>query len=211
MNHLAQILRVNGNLELVSFGEERVGFDQVSGVDALRVAVPQPVERLFEEHVGAILHPVLFYLADSLLPSLDVLRPSRDFVSCTLLLLFFHQLLLPKSCSQRHNLADQVEMLRVVVMSLELPAPEAMPTLNRRILHARLQRCNILWADLVVFALGIHRLSIRSRVQVLEVFAELFGGPLQVLCMLVEFLFGGGGHFSGLLDSLGDDKGHNFV
>ena len=106
VDHLAQILRVDWNLELVTFGEEPVGFDQVSGVDALRVAVPQPVERLFEEHVGALLHPVLLNLANSLLPSLHILRPSRDFALRTVLLLLFNQLLLSKLGPERHNLVN---------------------------------------------------------------------------------------------------------
>ena len=111
MDHLAQVLRVNRNLKLVALGEEAVRFNKIARVNALGVAILEPVERLFEEDSRTFLHPVLLNLADSVFSALHVLHPGFNFSPGAGQLLFLCGIWVTESISKRHNLADQVEML----------------------------------------------------------------------------------------------------
>ena len=116
---------------------------------------------------------------------------------------------MPERIPEWHDLADQVEVSRIEVLFLVHRFDQAIFTFNRCVLGLGIDSLDIFWPDLVVLAAHfLHRLSVLRRFQILEIFVELLRSPLDILGVLVYFLFGRGWQSTCFDGSLGDYKRH---
>ena len=75
VDHLRQVLGVDGHLESEGLRNIGVDIDDIVGVYALRVPVSHPIKRVFHELLRVLSDPVFLPLAQVILPSVNIGQP----------------------------------------------------------------------------------------------------------------------------------------